>query len=366
MPSLKQIMDHLEGLAPLHLAEKWDNVGLMIGSKHQDISKVLCALDLNEEVLEEAIKGGYQCIVTHHPFLFAPLNNLDLDSPKGKMIEQLIVYRIAVYSMHTNYDIAPGGVNDFLCAIIGLEQVDILSVTERKQLCKVAVYVPETHLEVVRDTVIAHNSCYMGQYKGCTFTSSGEGTFLPLEGSHPFIGEEDKLSKVEEEKLEFIACEKDLSALCKEIEKVHPYEEVALDVYTLNNLSECVGIGRVGRLEEPMSIEALITHLKKVFCIPYVRVTEMTTRPIQKVAICSGSGADYLKEASRQADVYITGDLKFHEGQKAKELGIPVIDIGHYASENIAMNHIATYLKQQFEELEVTCSKINGETLMIK
>lgn len=363
MSCLKEVIAALTRLAPLELAESWDNVGLMIGAKSQEVRKVLCALDVNEAVIDEAIEGGYECIVSHHPFLFAPIKKLDLEKGQGKLIAKLIKNDIAVYSMHTNYDIAQGGLNDYLSEKLGLEQIKILQKTASKKFCKVIVYVPDTHLEVVREVIINENPCTIGNYRGCTFSSKGEGTFMPLEGSNPFIGQANELEYAKEQKLEFMAYEQDVQRLIALINKVHPYEEVAFDVYELKNIEEVIGLGRVGKLPQKVSFETFIEQVKAVFKVPYVRVTEDLSKPVEKVAICSGSGAEFIKIAAQKADVYITGDLKFHEGQKAKELGLAVIDVGHYASENIAMQHIASYLSNEIKDLEVACSKVNGETL---
>lgn len=366
MPKLREIITVLETLAPRHLAESWDNVGLMVGSRQAEVQKVLCALDVNEEVVDEAIKEGANCIVSHHPFFFGAFKTLDLDSSKGKIIKKLIQNDIAVYSMHTNYDIAKGGLNDYLCELLKLENLEILEVTGSRAFCKVVVYVPVTHLEAVRDEIMASNSCTIGNYSGCTFASQGEGTFMPLEGSNPFIGTQHTVEKVNENKIEFMAYKDEVNNLIKKIKTVHSYEEMAYDVYDLVHLNEPFGVGRVGCYNIPISFETLLTQIKKAFHIEHVRITEECHKPIQKVAICSGSGSEYIKAAARKADVYITGDMQFHKGQIAKEMGIPVIDIGHYASENIAMQHICSYLKENLKTLEVICSAVNGETLIIK
>lgn len=366
MPKLREIMTVLEKLAPCHLAESWDNVGLMVGSKEEEVDKVLCALDVNESVVDEAIGKGAKCIVSHHPFFFAPLKKLNLDDTKGRMIKKLVKNDIAVYSMHTNYDIAKGGLNDYLCELLKLKEVKVLAPTGSRTFCKVVIYVPTTHLEVVREAIIRYNECTIGNYRGCTFSGQGEGSFMPLEGSNPFIGTTNKLEKVAENKIEFMAYKDEVAYLIKKIKAVHPYEEMAYDVYDLVDLSEPIGLGRVGKFEAPISFEELITQIKKVFKVPYIRVTQETHKPIKSVAICSGSGSDFIKQAAFKADVYITGDMQFHKGQMAKELGIPVIDIGHYASENIAMTHICAYLKENLKHLEVTCSEVDGETLITK
>ena len=317
MPRLKDVMQCLEMLAPQHLAEGWDNIGLMVGHKGQEVKKVLCALDVNEAVIDEAIKEGAQCIVSHHPFLYAPIKSLDLDTPKGKLIEKLIMHQIAVYSMHTNYDIAPGGLNDYLCGLLGLKNVTILAPTGKRTFCKVCVYVPISHIEIVREKIIAINKCTIGNYKGCTFSSHGEGTFVPLDGSNPFIGKKDQVEKVAEQKIEFMEYKDEVATLMAQIKAVHPYEEVAYDVYDLQNISEPIGLGRIGEYSEPIVFNEFLNRVKQVFKVQYVRLTQEVRHPITKVAICSGSGSEFMKKAAGKADIYITGDMQFHKGQAA-------------------------------------------------
>ena len=366
MPRLKEIINILEAFAPPHLAESWDNVGLMIGNMSCDVQKVLCALDLNQEVIEEAIHLGVTCIVTHHPFLFKPIRSIDLESMQGQMIEKLIRHGISVYSMHTNYDITEGGLNDYLANQLGLKHIQILDNTYEEKLYKGVIYVPCSHLEQVRDVVIKNMTCDIGEYAGCTFSSLGEGTFIPLEGSKPYIGETGSIEKVNENQLSFIGTYQEVSRIIEEVKKVHPYEEVAVDVYLLENMSKVYGIGRYGELEEALSLEEFIKKVKQFFNIEHVRVTDLKERFIKRVAICSGAGSDYIKCAAKVADVYLTGDLKFHEGQMARALGITVVDVGHYASEQIALTPIGDCIQKTFPTCEVYYSKVNGETLFIK
>lgn len=367
MPILSELIDTLEKLAPRELAETWDNVGLLLGSKKQQVSKVLCALDLNEEVVEEAINLQVDCIITHHPFLFKPLKQIDLDSTSGKIIARLIKANIAVYAMHTNYDIAEGGLNDYLSIGLGLREIEVLQPTKEEKMCKCQVYVPLTHAEAVREVIIAHNPCQIGAYRGCSFTTSGEGTFMPLETANPYIGTVGDLEKVKECVISFMAEARQVMSIMAAIQEVHPYEEIAYDVFELKNMAKHYGIGRVGVLPEALTLEVFISQVKQFFNIPYVRVTKASKEsPIKRVAICSGSGAEYIGIAAKKADVYITGDLKFHEAQMAYDLGMPVIDVGHYVSENKALIPIGQCITSQFGECEVIYSKVDGERLLIK
>lgn len=366
-PLLKEIINVLEQFAPLYLAESWDNVGLMIGSERQQVDKVLCALDLNEAVIEEAVAHGVNCIITHHPFLFKPLKQIDLDSSQGRMIARLIEKQIAVYSMHTNYDITWGGLNDELAEGLGLQEIQLLSPTYEEQLYKCIIYVPVTHYNEVREVIVQNMTTQIGAYSGCTFTTGeGEGTFVPLEGSNSYLGEKGILEKVKECQVSFMGTNVEIKHILKAIGEVHPYEEVAVDVIKLQNMTKKYGIGRYGKLKEPITLEDWIKKVKAYFNIEYLRITDSSSRMIEKVAICSGAGSEFIGCAARVADVYITGDLKFHEGQMAKSLGVVVLDVGHYASEQMALKPIGRCIKQHFNNCDVLYSEVNGETLWIK
>lgn len=364
MYCVKDLIRHLESLAPSALAEKWDNVGLMVGSKKACIHKVLCALDITEEVIQEAIKENVDCIVTHHPFLFAPLKQIDYDTAKGRMLRLVIKENITVYSMHTNLDIAQGGINDVLARLFELQDIKPLQITEEIKLCKLAIYVPISHVNVVRNTLMAYNACKIGNYKGCTFSLEGEGTFVPLEGSEPYIGEEDCLEKVAEKKVECLVRLEQVEELMRRVKAVHPYEEIAYDVYELENIKDYEGLGRYGTVE-PIALKDLALKIKSLLQASYVRIVGDEEALIESVALCSGSGSDYIKTASKVAQVFVTGDVKFHEAQAALEQGLFLIDVGHYASENIMMPYLKQYIEESLPGLEVQCSKINGEMFQI-
>lgn len=366
MPRLKEIIEVLEDFAPKYLAESWDNVGLMVGKVDSDVQKVLCALDLNHEVIDEAIHLGVTCIITHHPFLFKPIRCIDLETAQGQIIEKLIKHQISVYAMHTNYDIAEGGLNDYLANQLGLKNIQVLDKTYEEKLYKGIIYVPSSHLDEVRKVIIKSMTCNIGNYTGCTFSTKGEGTFIPLEGSAPYIGGTGCLEKVNENQLSFMGTYKEVEQIIESVKKVHPYEEVAADIYLLENMKKVYGIGRYGELETGMSMSDFIEKVKIFFKIEHVRVTDVRERIIKRVAICSGSGSAYIKCAGAVADVYLTGDLKFHEGQLARSLGLTVVDIGHYASEQIALTPIGSCIQNAFPMCEVHYSKVNGETIFIK
>ena len=141
-PNGYEVIQLFENFSPKYLAEEGDPIGLQIGDLSKKINKVIVALDVTEEVVEEAIENKVDLIIAHHPLLFRPLKKIVPEQPVGRIVEKLINYDITLYAAHTNLDIAEGGVNDMLADALGIENTSILKVTKREKLHKLAVYVP--------------------------------------------------------------------------------------------------------------------------------------------------------------------------------------------------------------------------------
>lgn len=362
---LGDIIKEIETIYPKYLAEAWDNVGLLIGSHTQKVNKMLIALDINEEVVEEAITHKVDCIFTHHPFIFKPLKNLNFDDPINKLIKTLIINNISVYTAHTNLDIADGGINDILCSLLDINQVGLLEITSSKKYCKLIVYVPDEFYSQVRNAMISSNPCLIGNYKGCTFTSKGEGTFIPLDNSNPYLGKVGSLEVAKERKVECVIDKDDLSDIMQQVRKVHPYEEIAFDLIEIENIKKQSGIGRYGTIEK-IVVGQYIEKIKKKLSLPYVKLIGDPNKEIEKVSVCSGSGSSYIRQAARVSDLYITGDIKYHDAQEALSLGLTVIDVGHYFSENIALPYVVKHIKTRLSDLDIICSKVDGNVFKIR
>ena len=328
------IMDAMEQIAPRYLAESWDNVGLLVGSPAQTVHKVLVCLDVTETVVQKAIEDGVDMIIAHHPLIFKPLKNLRTDLPQGRLLAKIIQHNLIVFAAHTNLDIADGGVNDVLADLLGLEEVAALSTTYQENLIKLVVYVPTTHAELVQAAIGKAGAGHIGNYSHCSFKVEGKGSFLPLDGTNPFIGQAGKLETVDEVRIETILPEKLVRRVVKAMLAVHPYEEVAYDLYPLKNIGKTQGLGRIGKLKKSMIIEDFARQVKQVLPTAQVRLVKSGEKLVKKVALCSGSGAEFIiKAAYAGADVLVTGDVKYHEAQKAQECGIHVIDAGHFGTE---------------------------------
>jgi dinuclear metal center YbgI/SA1388 family protein len=366
---VKDIVAFMEGIAPSELAESWDNTGLAIGDPEHTVKKVLVALDVIDEVVEEAVEVGADLILSHHPMLlFRKINSITKKDALGKRIYKLIENEVAALSAHTTLDVAKGGTNDVLAELIGLTNVEILEETFAEALRKIVIYVPQSHLDGVREAMCNAGGGQNGGYSHCTFQTAGEGTFLPLEGTSPYIGAEGVLEKTPEVRLETIAPVGKVGKIMEAVKAVHPYEEVAYDIYPVEQKGKKEGIGRIGDLKQPMVFSDFALLLKEKLGLDGIlRLVGDSKKEIKRVGLCTGSGVEFMEIAKKQgADLYLTGDLKFHEAQKALEMGLCVGDITHYASEVIIVPVLQKALCKEAKEkewdLEVVCSKINGQT----
>ncbi len=126
MPTLHDVLNFLERRAPLHLAEEWDNVGLLIGSRERNAARVMTCLTLTGEVAAEAVERGANLVVTHHPLPFHPLQRITDHEAAGRVVLALIEARIAVYSAHTAFDSTADGINEMWAHALRLGDLEPL------------------------------------------------------------------------------------------------------------------------------------------------------------------------------------------------------------------------------------------------
>jgi dinuclear metal center YbgI/SA1388 family protein len=347
-PTIGQIAAYIEELAPPAWAESWDNVGLQVGDPARPAGRVLVALELTGGVVEEAVSGGANLVVVHHPAIFRPLKALRFDTPAGHRLERLIQAGIGLYAAHTNLDQAQGGTNDTLAAAAGLTEQTVLQYIGEEQYLKLVVFVPRGHEEVVRTALAEAGAGHIGNYSHCTFQTGGTGTFLPLAGTNPFLGQQGRLEYADEYRLETILPEPIARRAVQAVLAVHPYEEVAYDLYPLANPGRQRGHGRIGRLAATVPLGELVERMKLALGIPAVRTVGSLQRQVATLAVGAGSGATLIGDASRRgADVLITGDIKYHEAQDAADAGLCLIDVGHWASERIVLKPLSEYLRRK-------------------
>ncbi|RWZ60055.1 Nif3-like dinuclear metal center hexameric protein [Halobacillus fulvus] len=364
----QEIIKKFEGWSPKAFAYDWDNVGLQVGSLNKPVHKVMVTLDVLERTVDEAIQKDVDLIIAHHPVLFIKLKEINLDTPKGRVIQKLIKHDITVYAAHTNLDVAKGGVNDAMADLLNLQNTRPLIPQRTDDLIKLAVFVPETHADSLRDAISQAGAGYIGNYSHCTYQVSGQGTFKPEEGTDPYLGEKGKLEFVDEKRVETIVPKSKLDQVLKAMKDHHPYEEVAYDLYPLLNDGKVLGVGRVGDLIEPESLEDLCETVKEKYDVPMVRYTGDASKTVKRVALLGGSGEDYIHAAKQSgADVYITGDMTFHIAQDAEEMGLAVIDPGHHV-EKVVLPRVKEFLEEYWDNdnLNVIISEANTEPFSFK
>jgi dinuclear metal center YbgI/SA1388 family protein len=358
-----EIITLFEQWSPKRFAMDGDPVGLHIGQLNRPVDKVLVTLDVNGEVIDEAIRQGANLIIAHHPPIFRPLKSLVTDTPQGSMIEKCIKNDIAVYAAHTNLDVAPGGVNDMLATKLGLMDTEIVEPTYSEPLYKLVVFSPVTHTDEIRQALDKAGAGAIGDYSGCSFSSEGMGRFTPVEGAEPFIGEVGKGEKVEEERIEVVLPGTIRGKVLKAMLNAHPYEEAAYDFFELNQRSNEYGIGRVGKLPEKMALADFAELVKSVFGVPALRFVGDRNKEIYKVAVLGGDGNKYIGAAKRSgADVLVTGDLYYHVAHDAQAMGLAVIDPGHNI-EKVMISGVVDYMQAACSEAGYNVTFIESEII---
>ena len=340
------VFDRLEVLAPPYLAETWDNTGLQLGAKDQTVEAVLITLDVDDRAVDMALEGA-NLIISHHPLFFNGVKTIDYESLPGRLIKRLIKHDITVYSAHTNLDLAPRGLSQYLALELGLSNIKPLGTVKSQQLMKLVVFVPETHLDKVRQAVNDAGAGFIGNYRDCSFRSPGVGTFRPLEGSQPFLGSTGILEEVAEYRLEVIVPAEILSRVVQSMIGAHPYEEVAYDLIPLNNSGETYSYGRQGDLPEALTLEELAGRVKNLLGVEYVAVSSPELSRVKKICLVPGSGASMIKTALQAGcQVMITGDIKYHEAREALESGLALIDPGHDGMELLVVDMLTSFLEE--------------------
>lgn len=355
---IKEIVNALEIFAPLPLQDGFDNAGLQIGLTDAEATGALLCLDVTEAVVDEAITLGYNLIVSHHPLIFKGYKSITGRDYVERCILKAIKNDIVIFSMHTNLDNAPQGVNFKIAEILGLKNLRILEPKEN-QLLKLVTFVPTTQAEEVRHALFAAGCGCIGNYDSCSYNLEGKGTFRAQSGTHPFCGEIGELHEEQEVRVETVLPSYLKGKVQKALIEAHPYEEPAYDFYPLQNEWTQVGSGLVGELEEPETETDFLRRVKKLFEVGCVKHSRMTGRLIQKVALCGGAGAFLLPKAvGAHADVFLTGEVKYHD-YFSFENDILIAEIGHYESEQYTKDLLYSIIREKFPTLDVQLTRVN-------
>jgi dinuclear metal center YbgI/SA1388 family protein len=354
---LKAITQYIETLAPLVYQESYDNAGLIVGNPDDEITGILIALDVTEEVIDEACRQNLNLIVAHHPVIFSGLKKLNGRNYVERSVIKAIRNNISLYAAHTNLDSVHGGVNSKICEKLGLTNCRILAPLQN-QLKKLVTFVPQAQAEKVRLAIFEAGAGTIGNYDQCSFNANGTGTFRGNDQSNPFVGKKNELHFEGETRIETIFPKHLQGKIIQALLKAHPYEEVAYDIYPLDNDWPVVGSGMIGTLPQEMDEPGFLRLVKETFGCTVLKHTQLLGKPVKTVAVCGGAGSFLLKEAiGQQADVFISGDFKYHQFFDA-ENKLVIADIGHYESEQFTKEVFYELLTKKFPKFAIHLSEV--------
>jgi len=354
---VKSICELIEEVAPLSLQESYDNAGLLVGNSQMEVTSVLVCIDITEEVIEEAIKKNCNLIISHHPLIFSELKRLTGQNEVQRCVAKAIKNDLAIYAAHTNLDNVLQGVNGKIAEKIGLVNTRILQ-PKLNSLLKLITFVPRLHSYSVREALFNAGAGTVGNYDCCSYNIDGVGTFQANDNANPFVGEANKLHSESETRIEVILPYYLKNSILEALLKVHPYEEPAYDFIALENAWNQVGAGLVGELENTEDEFEFLNRIKDIFNQPSIRYTNLLGKKIKRVAVCGGSGSSLLSDAiTAKADVYISGDFKYHEFFNAQN-SIIIADIGHFESEQFTKDIFFDIITKKMPTFAVQISDI--------
>ncbi|PZP52558.1 MAG: Nif3-like dinuclear metal center hexameric protein [Pseudopedobacter saltans] len=349
---IKEIVQYLESIAPSSYQESYDNAGLITGNQSWECTGILTTLDCTEDIVKEAIAKNINMIVAHHPIVFKGLKKINGKNYVEQTIIAAIKNDIAIYAIHTNLDNVIDGVNARIADILGLVNRKIL-VPKSGELCKLVTFVPNDHSENVRNALFKAGAGNIGNYDQCSFNTEGHGTFKASEGTKPFVGHIGERHVEPETRIEVIFPKYLKGKVVAALISAHPYEEVAYDIYLLENDYAQVGAGLVGELPEALTEVDFLNLLKDRFQLQVIRHTQLLGKKIKKVALCGGAGSFLTGAAiASGSDIYVTGDVKYHEFFDADNK-IVLADIGHFESEQFTIDLLFDYLRTKFPTFAV-------------
>jgi dinuclear metal center YbgI/SA1388 family protein len=345
---VRDVVAALNRLAPFHLAYDWDNVGLQIGNPEKPVRRVGVGLEVNSAFLKFANQRQCDMLVVHHPLIFRPLKNIVERDPTTNLLCTLIRREMALVVAHTNLDRVPWGTNGVLADRLGLEEREPVEPCFIEKQYKFVVFVPTDYVEKIIDAIHRGGGGWIGNYSHCTFRTGGTGTYVPETGAQPYKGKTGQFEEAEEYRLEAVVPEGSLQTVIKEVVAVHPYEEVAYDVYPLHQTTPAAGLGVLGRLPRKLTVGKLAAQLVDI-CQPNSPLIGGDPEKVaERVAIVTGSAGSTVDSITpRKADVIITGELGYHKSVEVLDRGLGLICLGHAASEKIVADVLIQKLRSE-------------------
>lgn len=348
--NVREVVEKINERLPIELAAEQDNVGLVVGNYDDECEKMLIAYELNGGVVDEAIRSGSNLVATYHTPLFRATKSFTSSHSHPDALFDAARSGLNVFAVHTALDIVRDGLNFDLAMRLGLKNIRFLSALKNAAY-KIVVFVPRSHSDRVRAAMVQAGAGRIGNYSECTFSLEGRGSFLPNAEASPYMGAAGKLESVEEIRTEMIVDRFLVGRVVSEMLKAHPYEEVAYDVYPLDNDSTNYGFGAIGEMDEPVSLVEFFNDIKRVLGLEFLNVSHVPDMRVGRVALCAGAGTPLYKDAARNgADVFITGDVKHHDFREAQSYTTVLVDATHHGTEKFAPQLLFLILKETFKD----------------
>ncbi len=344
--TISEFIKSVEKDFPLAYQETYDNSGYQLSFSKNEITGILLTLDVNLSVINEAIQKKCNLIISHHPLFFKPVKTIQAHSAQGDIIIKAIQHEISLYSMHTCFDNSWNGTNRILADLFNLEKVKLIE-PKKGLLKKLVTFVPVEYADKVRNAVFKVGAGYIGNYDSCSYNSTGFGTFKANENCQPFVGEVGELHQEKELRIETIFPSYLQSTIINALKAAHPYEEVAYDIYPLENEHPQIGTGMTGYLHKPMPQQDFLSFVKEKLSCTILRTSKCQKQLIHKVAVCSGSGSSLISLIhASQVDAYITADIKYHDFVDCPS-DLLLIDAGHYETEILFSKKILNIIQKK-------------------
>lgn len=361
---IKDIAAAIESIAPLKLAQPWDNVGLLIGRGQGNVKSILLTIDVTSGVVAEAKKSNTDLIISYHPVIWDGLKDIT-SKGAGKIAYELIRTGIAVFSVHTALDAAVGGVNDALAEAVGIRNgrpIGDYIADPAGDNYKLVVFIPTEAVDKVADAIFAAGAGAIGDYRRCSFQAPGRGTFLPMQGARPAIGKKGKLERVDEVRFETIVPAARIAEVVAAMRKAHPYETPAFDVIKLYDVESKFGLGRMGKLSSPQRLADIIQRIKKQTGARAIGLVGPQKRTVKTAAVCAGSCGKIINLViAAECDLYVTGELKHHYALAAQEANLTCICLSHTVSERFILKKFGKKLQKQLKDVTIRISKEDAD-----
>lgn len=350
--TIKEVISILESQIAIPQAEDFDNVGLLCGVPDRNVSGVLFCHDALENVIDEAVTRNCNLVVCFHPIIFSGLKSVTGKNYVERAVLKAIENKIAIYAIHTAFDNDYFGVNAGICHQLGLKNLKILQ-PKKNNLKQLTVYVPNEHSEQLKEALFSAGAGNIGFYDECSFKINGNGTFRPIEGSNPFSGQQNVRENADESMISVIFEAYKQNQIIAAMKKAHPYEEVAHQIYSLDNENQYSGLGMYGEFDVEMDEKDFLKFIKDKFNVEVIKHSDFTDKKIKRVGVLGGSGASGIKSAlAKKCDAYITGDLKYHDYFLA-ESKMLICDVGHYESEQWVAQQLFEILSQKISTFAI-------------